>query len=156
MLALQDFPAKECARLATSLMFRWIHGVEAQGVGTVQSLIAAWSKSEVVHSISNIFFVSVAHPPLLLLSSPWNLRPLGRAFPDIETICDCKPSRSRGVSRQWLIDHTAKPGMAAQNVQVKLTCSRCRSTWHVNNNLTSGTIREADGRFTVEHALLHR
>lgn len=152
-LALEDLPAADWAGLATSLILRWIQGVNDQRDEGVQSIIAAWSQSEAVHSRSNLLLFFACRPALVLFSSPWSLRPLGKAFPDVDTVCDCQPRTSRDTGRSWRVAHTALPGMPAPDVQVNLTCSRCRSTWHVSNNLSSGTLREANGRFTVEHVL---
>ncbi|KAF8593792.1 DHS-like NAD/FAD-binding domain-containing protein, partial [Ceratobasidium sp. AG-I] len=155
-LTLQNISAHDCASMVVSLASRWMNTIEASNFDPVQSLIAAWSERETVHSRSNLLYVCARRSPSLLLSSPWDLRPLGRPFPDIETVCDCKPRSSANSGRKWQVVHTAKHGISAPHVVVQLTCSQCRSTWHISNNLRSGTVREANGRFTVEHMLSDR
>lgn len=115
-----------------------------------QSLMRTWLGSQSLQLSGNLAWFSRQHYPVLIASSPWDSRPLGRPLPDINITCSCRTLGDTSIHRQWKAYHTAKAGMLASAVDLRIECAACRRCWQLPTSTSLGRIHEYAGFFAVE------
>lgn len=117
---------------------------------TWQSLIHSWLLSRTLRLSSNLVQFAKQGEPTLIVSSPWETRPLGRPLPDINSTCDCRSSDRSHPHRRWNVSHTAVEGMQASAVDIRVECSACWRRWDLPTSTCTGIIHEHGGLYVVE------
>lgn len=121
---------------------------------TIQAMFDSWMEFQPLQRYSDLAWFSYQYGPILIASSPWDLRPLGRPLPDIDSTCTCISKDSSFSARRWKVFHNAKAGMHASFVKVWVECSACQRHWHLPTSTLIGSIHEYASFFAVEIPLI--
>lgn len=124
-------------------------------------------KNEGLFDHTDLVVFSKLEPPLMLLSSPFAERPLGKPLPNIQHTCTCSQQApvtgtgscsslevSAGHRRKkWIVSHDASDGRDVSSLTIDVSCSNCGRNWRLPCHGLHGRIRYMDGRFGVELSL---
>lgn len=112
-----------------------------------------WLDASRLDRSTNLAWFSANSPAVLLLSSPWSARPLGRPLPNINDMCVCSSPGRSPSRRHWKVTHTAQDGMQLRSISISVECSNCKRSWRLCTDRSIGRIHQVGERFMVEMPL---
>jgi hypothetical protein len=147
-----------------------------RGQTPLEVVATSWMVNQDMFDHTDLVIFSKSSSPVMLQSSPFVERPLGRSLPDIHDICCCHArSRSRKASgslsacdknaptrswptssKRWLVEHDAVDGRVLSELHISVSCSHCGRTWHLPCHDMRGRMRHVANRFGVEIPLYTR
>ncbi|KAG9083359.1 hypothetical protein FS749_006077 [Ceratobasidium sp. UAMH 11750] len=119
-LSLRGYQQAKWGLLATVLTARIPSGTSTGPKG----LVRIWLELESLHDFNDLALFSSDHPSVLIASSPWISRPLGRQLPSVKSICGCERPADAVSEREWKVHYSATAAkLASSNRNIVWDCS---------------------------------
>ena len=116
---------------------------------SLEELTQCWMGCPGVFDHTDLVAFYRYHLPVMLLASPFDIRPLGRPLPDVKSTCVCSTTSSNFSSKIWVVKHNACDGKPVKEVEVSASCSCCHRTWCLPSSEMQGIVRHVAGRYSV-------
>ncbi|QRW13692.1 hypothetical protein RhiLY_12691 [Ceratobasidium sp. AG-Ba] len=98
-----------------------------------ETLFRLWISDTLAAPHTNILFLAQNAEPTMWLYAPFQSRPLGKALPNILSVCSCpdlppgdyRSRRRQGSRKTWDVNHNGRDGQPLRDVVVHAKCSIC-------------------------------
>ncbi|CUA73435.1 NAD-dependent histone deacetylase HST3 [Rhizoctonia solani] len=87
-----------------------------------------------------------SNPTYLLISAPFEQRPLGRPLPTIQSAGCCEPDSTK----EWLITHNAADRRKLKKLCVTVQCSKCGYQSEIQTKSLKGWINHREHKYSVQ------
>ena len=114
---------------------------------TITELVfASWMATDVFYEHNDLKVWSESDPPYLLISAPFERRPLGRLLPLVHTAGCCGPH----PEKEWVVSHDAVNMKELWKIKVTVVCSQCGRTWPIHSDSLEGWIHYNNDKYAVQ------